>query len=170
MSVKSHLAAWRSKQPDPETPAAPSKPPASCLVDRCPLPGVYRQSNDSSLCCVHDGEDAHKWPAQTDRILERFDLFDMALRMTNALSGEVPSEKLVNRIVSMGGAEPKPIEGRRMTVHFYGLQLRGAMIAECKGPKEEVPAEGKKAIDSWQKLTAAAQAASVVYATVRRPA
>ena len=149
MSVKSHLAAWRSKTPEPDAPQQPVKPPSACIADGCPLPGVYRQSDSASLCCVHEGEDAHKWPQQTERVNECAELFGMALRMTNALAGETPSERLVERVKSLGGSEPKA-----KTVRGYGMQIRGELMAHCKGPNE-VPADAKRALDSWQKLNAA---------------
>lgn len=148
---KGHLRAWISKTRDDEAPPPPSKPSSVCMVDGCPLPGVYRQNDEQSLCCVHEGEDGHRWPIQTQRINENFPLFDAALRMTNALAGEAPSIKLVARIMGMGGSEPKSIEGRRMTVRLYGAQIRGELIAKCKGPKE-IPQQAKEAIDSWQKI------------------
>lgn len=150
--MTSSFGRWISKTPA-EEPSKPAKPPGDCMVDGCPLPGVYRQSNDASLCCVHDGEDAHQWPAQTERIHGRFKLFTTALLMTNSLSGETPSDRLVDRVREMGGSPPRPIDGRRMTVRNYGAQIRSELLAECKGPRD-IPQEARKAMDTWQKLTA----------------
>ena len=144
------FSGWMRDKPA-EDPQRPAKSPTECMADGCPLPGVYRQTNETSLCCVHDSEDAHRWPAMTERIQKRFQLFDYGLRMLNSLPGEIPSEALIARVKGMDGPDPKPVEGRRMTVRFYGAQIRSELINECKGPKHEP--DGLKALrDTWQKI------------------
>ena len=129
----------------------PKRSSTECVAHGCRLPGVYRVSDAESFCCVHDGEDPHRWPIQTRKIDERFDLFDTALRMTNAQAGAKPSPALVERLTGMGAAEPG-----NLTVRAYGAAIKLALVAECRGPREVPKALQKlrEATDTWQKVEA----------------
>lgn len=146
MKTDKYSAAMQ-KAPD----EGPKRNPTECVAHGCRLPGVFRTSNDASVCCVHNGEDPHKWPAQTQKINERFDLFDIALRMTNAQAGAKPSDGLVERLTRMGAAEPGSL-----TVRGWGAAIKLALVAECKGPREVPKAlqDLRKATDTWQKVEA----------------
>lgn len=134
-----------------EQEAPPSKGATECMVNGCPLPGVYRLANDRSICCVHDEEDAIRWPDQTTRIRHHERLFNLAFDMTNAGSGSEVPPKAIERIVAMGAPAPRHRDGERMTIRLYGAQIKGWLVKECKG-KKEVPPEVKAKMDTWRSL------------------
>lgn len=131
----------------------PSGKTTDCLVHGCPLPGVYRQTNDTSICCVHDEEDAKDWGDQTARIRNRMALFHLALDMTNAAPGEPMPPRAVEKIVSMGGPE---VRGR--TIRQCGADLKRHLVIECKGEKA-VPKAVKERFDTWRSLRSVVRAA-----------
>lgn len=117
----------------------PKKSAIECLVNGCPLPGVYRLKDDESICCVHDEQDPSKWAEQTTRIRNRGRLFGLALKMTNAEPGAEVTEEVIERVRDLDGPPPKIHEKERMTVRLYGAQLKGYLVRECRGPRDKVP-------------------------------
>jgi hypothetical protein len=109
----------------------PQRPPTQCMAHGCPMPGVYRTSNDASLCCVHDGEDPHAWPAQTERINAHVRLANLMLAMSNAMSGEPVKPATVEAVTSAGG----PDNHDALTQRAYAQRIRAWFVKECKGER-----------------------------------
>lgn len=130
-----------------EEAAPPPKSTTECAANGCPLPGVFGHiGSRTSLCCVHDEEDAKDWAEQTTRVRNRAKLFHLSFDMANAESGELMPQRARDKIVSIGGPE---LHGR--TIRGCGAQLKSLLISECKGPKE-VPASVKSRLDTWRSL------------------
>jgi len=107
-----------------------------CQANGCPLPGVYRMNNDASLCCVHDGEDPHRWPEQSERILANLRLWWLALNMSNAEPGDPVLQATVDAVVAEGG----PDASNTKTKRDYANKIRGHLLTKCKGERVAPPA------------------------------
>jgi hypothetical protein len=121
---------------DDRGPAKPAKSSTECKANGCPLPGVYRVNNEESFCCVHDGEDPHRWPEQSERILANLRLWWLALNMSNAEPGEPVLEVTVDAVVAEGG----PDASNTKTKRDYANKIRGYLLTKCKGERVAPPA------------------------------
>lgn len=130
--------------------------PHVCLVNGCPLPGVYRQTNETSICCVHDDEPALKWAEQTSRIRRHEALWLGALDMTNAPAGTLLAPARMAQLMRAGAPEPKVREGERLTARVYGAQIKGWLLRECKGERDAAPVDRARA-DTWRSIAALAK-------------
>lgn len=129
-------------------PPPPSKGSTECLVNGCPLPGTFRQSNETSICCVHEDEPALKWPEQTERIKKWEAVWFAVLDMSNAPPGTDLSDSLISRMTAAGC--PKPVAAG-MRVRAYGVQLRNWLLTECRGKRDPVPDRVRS--DTWKRLS-----------------
>lgn len=107
-----------------------------CQAHGCPLPGTYRMNNDASLCCVHDGEDPHRWPEQTERILANLRQWWLALNMSNAEPGEPVKQVTIDAVLAEGG----PDASNCRTQRDYAGKIRGHLLKTCKGERNVPPA------------------------------
>jgi hypothetical protein len=121
---------------DDRGPAKPAKSSTECKVNGCPLPGVYRMNNEESLCCVHDGEDAHRWPEQTERILANLRPWWLALSMSNADVGEPVKQVTIDAVLAEGGPDASECKTQR----DYARKIRGYLLKKCKGERHIPPA------------------------------
>lgn len=119
-----------------DAPEAPSqtngKASTECQANGCPLPGTYRISNETSLCCIHEGEDAHLWAEQTERILPRLRLWWLALDMSNAQAGQPIKQSTINDVIAEGGPDDADVKTQR----DYAQKIRAFLIKECKGERK----------------------------------
>lgn len=132
-----------------ETPLERQRHPTECIADGCPLPGVMRLSNDTSICAAHDGMPAHLWPRITEKVNRVEGLCEVALAGRNASPRVFVGGALEQKFVLELGpaARAKTDE----TVRSYSARMFGMLVAQCR-PHLEAPnvlAEVKR--DSWQK-------------------
>lgn len=120
--------------------------PTACCAHGCPLPGVYRLSNEASICCAHDGTDAVNWAAITTRVRHRLSLWDFALRMSNAPSGTLVTSAI--ETAAMGLGAPEFDRAGQQTARTYARQLRTFLLRECRIERDRHRAE-VPAADSW---------------------
>ena len=110
----------------------PAKSSTECQASGCPLPGTYRISNEASLCCVHDGEDSHVWPEQTERILANMRLWWLALNMSNADPGEPIRQATIDGVIGEGGPDDADVRTQR----DYAQKIRAFLLKRCKGERK----------------------------------
>lgn len=115
--------------PKSSEPPKPGKLPTECQANDCPLPGVYRTTNETSFCCVHDGEDASAWPRQTEGIKAHLRLWQLTLAMSNALVGERVKPATVKAVTAEGG----PDDSDSATQRSYAQKIRVWLMKQCKG-------------------------------------
>lgn len=149
--MKAGFDRYAGRRDEPTPP--PTKSPTECVAHGCPLPGVYRQTNDSSICAVHEGEDAADWAAQTTRIRANVRTFDLAVAMLNAEAGTLLTPEHRARLLDRGFAKPLCRPDGTVSFRDYGAQLRRAFILECRGPKRTPPdTRNDTADDVWQRV------------------
>jgi hypothetical protein len=127
-SAGKYSAAIQSRDEKPTS----GKGSTECQASGCPLPGTYRISNEASLCCVHDSEDAQNWPEQTERILGRLRLWWLALNMSNADAGEPIKQKTIDEVIAEGGPDDADVRTQR----DYAQKIRAFLLKECKGQRK----------------------------------
>lgn len=106
----------------------PSKPATDCMADNCPLPGVYRLTNETSVCRAHDNIPAKDWPRVTERVISNEKALHAAIHLCNAVSQSDPDPRIVAAFVKHFG----PTFERRSK--NYGLSGQSVKVRDV-GPE-----------------------------------
>jgi hypothetical protein len=119
-----------------DKPEAPPPIPTGCIAHGCPLPGVYRLSNDSSICRAHDDQNPAMWGAITARVRNRIDSMMRALRLTNASPGDLPPRTDEAELVRLHGETYSVLKGGEFhhgceTARQYGARTFACLVREC---------------------------------------
>ena len=136
----------------PQEPTGPQKSPTACMVNGCPMPGVYRLSNDESICCCHDGIKASDWASVTTKVRRRWPLWEFCLELQNSESGTAVTDDLVARVTALGGRPFAANEAPRSTQRKYAAQLRSTLLRECRGEGPHLTIVPPPTDDSWSSV------------------
>jgi hypothetical protein len=138
----------------------PQRGALECVAHGCPLPGVYRVSNESSICRAHDEQSAVSWGTIPNRVRNRIDSLSRALELTNATPGQLAPKSAERYFVEAHGQAFAVREGANFahgaeTARSYGTRVFGMLLDECRGdaaPAERLPARSPAELEHAAKV------------------
>jgi hypothetical protein len=131
-----------------------------CVAHGCPLPGVYRVSNESSICRAHDEQPAASWGTITNRVRNRIESFSRALVLLNFTPGQLAPASAEKHFVAAHGHTFAVREGANFyhgaeTARGYGQRVYGMLLDECRvsvDPVERLPARSPAELEHAAKV------------------
>jgi len=136
----------------PQEPAGPHKSATACMVNGCPMPGVYRLNNDESICCCHDGVKSSSWWVITAKTRRSWPLWEFCLDLQNAESGSTVTPQLEAKVVALGGRPFAASEATKPTQRQYAAQIRATLLRKCRGEGPHLTIVPPPTDDSWSSV------------------
>lgn len=114
----------------------PVKNACDCIAHGCPLPGVYRLNNESSICRAHDDAEAIDWPAITTKVRQNINAMHVALDLTNERSAEPMDADIAARFVAKYGDDFEPHDAE--TSKRYGARAFANLVKYCRAAPKQI--------------------------------